>query len=126
MSAIVIMVFFVGCKSISFDQSGPLLFYAILIPVLHTVFFSIIYFKTKRLGAALGVHTGANFITISIFDLRIEQTGQAIPAGLFQSSTNLESLSIHALQLPYVVMAVAFSVAVYLWYKRRSVTQNEI
>ena len=124
-SAIVIMVFFVGCKSISFDQSGPLLFYAILIPVLHTIFFSIIYFKTKRLGPALGVHTGANFITISIFDLRLEQPGQAIPAGLFQSNTGIEGLSMHALQLPYVIMAIAFSVAVYLWWMHSEASQNE-
>lgn len=115
-NAIVIMVFFVGLKSFSFEVQGELLFYTILIPALHTIFFSIIYFKTKRLGAAVGVHTGANFVTISIFDLRVEQPGQAIPAGLFQSNVELESLSLTALQLPWVFMALLFSIAVYVWW----------
>ena len=35
------------------------------------------------MGAALGIHTGANFVTISIFDLRTEQVDQAIPSGFF-------------------------------------------
>ena len=110
------MVLFVGMKSFSFDMEGELLFYAMMIPALHTIFFSIIYFKTKRLGASLGIHTGANFITISIFDLRIEQPGQAIPSGIFQPSVELETLSLTALQLPWVVMALFFSVAVYIWW----------
>lgn len=114
--AMSIMVFFVGLKSFSFDLEGELLFYTILIPALHTVFFSIIYFKTKRLGGALGVHTGANLVTISIFDLRTEQPGQAIPSGLFQSDVDLETLSLTALQLPYVLMAIAFSIVVYIWW----------
>ena len=118
-SAMSIMVFFVGLKSISFDLPGELLFYSILIPVLHTVFFSIIYFKTKRLGGALGVHTGANLVTISIFDLRTEQPNQAIPAGLFQSDVELETLSMAALQLPYVLMAIAFSIVVYFWWIKK-------
>ena len=92
--------------------------YAIVIPVLHVIFFSIIYFKTRRLGASLGIHTGANFITISIFDLRVEQTGQLIPAGVFQSDTSLENLSVHALQMPWVIMALMFSVIVYCWWKK--------
>ncbi len=119
MSAIVIMVFFVGLKSFSFGMEGELLFYAMLIPALHTVFFSIIYFKTKRLGAAVGVHTGANFITISIFDLRVAQPGQAIPAGIFQSNADLEPLSFAALHLPYVIMAALFSIAVYVWWVKK-------
>lgn len=119
-AAIAIMVFFVALKSISSDVGGELLFYTILIPALHTVFFSIIYFKTKRLGAALGVHTGANFVTISIFDLRIEQPGQAIPAGLFQPNVELETLSLTALQLPWVSMALLFSVAVYFWWVKNA------
>ena len=114
-----IMVFIVGLKSISFDLPGELLFYSILIPALHTVFFSIIYFKTKRLGGALGVHTGANLVTISIFDLRIEQPSQAIPSGIFQSDADLETLSLTALQLPYVLMAIAFSIAVYFWWIKK-------
>ncbi|MBX2822764.1 MAG: CPBP family intramembrane metalloprotease [Rhodothermaceae bacterium] len=118
-SAIIIMVFFVGLKSFSFEAQGELLMYIILIPALHTVFFSIIYFKTKRLGAAVGVHTGANFVTISIFDLRVEQSGQPIPAGIFQSSVELESLSLTALQLPYVIIALLFSVAVYVWWTKK-------
>lgn len=117
--AIIIMVFFVGLKSFSFDLKGEFLFYTILIPALHTIFFSIIYFKTKRLGSALGAHTGANFITISIFDLRIEQPGQAIPAGIFQPNVELESLSLGALQLPWVFMALIFSVAVYFWWDKK-------
>lgn len=113
--AIIIMVFFVGLKSYSFDVEGELLFYTIMIPALHTIFFSIIYFKTKRLGAALGVHTGANFITISIFDLRVGHPNQAIPSGVFQPNMALEDLSLTALQLPYVIMALVFSIGVYFW-----------
>lgn len=125
-SAIIIMVFFVGLKSFSFDLQGELLLYSILIPALHTVFFSIIYFKTRRLGAALGIHTGANFITISIFDLRIEQPGQAIPPGIFQSNVDLETISLAALQLPWVFMAILFSVAVYFWsIRKRPVKMNK-
>lgn len=122
-AAIIIMVFFVGFKSYSFESQGELLMYSILIPALHTIFFSIIYFKTKRLGAALGVHTGANFVTISVFDLRIEQPMQAIPSGIFQSNIDLETLSLTALQLPWVFMALIFSVATYFWwikYKRNT------
>ncbi len=116
--AIVLMVFFEILKSFAFNIGGDLLFYAVLIPALHIVFFSIIYFKTRRLGASLGVHTGANFITISIFDLRVEQPGQAIPAGIFKANTDLETLSIHALQIPWVVMAVLFIVVTYIWWAR--------
>jgi len=118
-AAILVMVFFVGLKSFSFEAQGELLMYSMLIPALHTVFFSIIYFKTKRLGAAVGVHTGANFVSISIFDLRVEQPSQAIPAGIFQSNVELESLSVAALQLPYVFMALLFSVAVYFWWTKK-------
>ncbi len=106
---------FVGFKSYSFDVEGELLFYTIMIPALHTIFFSIIYFKTKRLGAALGVHTGANFVTISIFDLRVGHPNQAIPSGVFQSNTALEDLSLTALQLPWVIIALVFSIGVYFW-----------
>lgn len=119
MAAIAIMVFFVSLKSFSFDVQGELLFYTIIIPALHTVFFSIIYFKTKRLGGALGVHTGANLVTISIFDLRVEQQGQAIPSGIFQPNVDLETLSLTALQLPWVFMAIAFSLAVYFWWAKK-------
>ncbi|MGR3810564.1 CPBP family glutamic-type intramembrane protease [Jiulongibacter sp. NS-SX5] len=116
--AIAIMVVFVGLKSYSFEASGELLTYIILIPALHTIFFSIIYFKTKRLGAALGIHTGANFVTISVFDLRPAQVGQLIPSGLLKPDTNIETLSLHALQLPWVGMAIAFSAVVYFWRKK--------
>lgn len=118
-AAMTIMVFFVGLKSFSFELQGALLFYSMLIPALHTIFFSIIYFKTKRLGAAVGVHTGANFVTISIFDLRIDQPGQAIPAGIFQSNVELETLSLTALQLPWLFMALIFSVVVYVWWVKK-------
>lgn len=118
MIAMSIMVLFVALKSISFEVEGELLFYSIMIPALHTVFFSIIYFKTKRLGAPLGIHTGANFITISIFDLRIEQPSQAIPAGIFQANVDLEASSLTALQLPWIIAALAFSVLVYFWWTR--------
>ena len=114
--AIVIMVFFFGVKSYSFEASGELLLYMMLIPALHTIFFSIMYFKTGRLGASVGVHTGANFITISIFDLREAQPGQIIPSGIFQSDTALESLSLTAVQLPWVIAAALFSVVVYYWW----------
>ncbi|MEN2284441.1 CPBP family glutamic-type intramembrane protease [Algoriphagus sp. SE2] len=117
-AAILVMVFFVGLKSYSFDAEGELLIYSILIPALHTIFFSIIYFKTKRLGAALGIHTGANFITISVFDLRIEQPMQAIPSGILQSNVGLETLSLTALQLPWVVMALIFSIVTYFWWTK--------
>ena len=113
--AIWIMTFFVGLKSFDFNLEGELLFYTIIIPALHTIFFSIIYFKTKRLGAALGIHTGANFVTISIFDLRVAQPNQAIPSGIFQSDTALEELSLTALQWPWVAVAIIFSIVVYFW-----------
>lgn len=116
--AIVIMVFFVGLISISMNAHGELLLYIILIPALHTLFFSIIYFKTKRLGGALGVHTGANFVTISIFDLREVQEGQVIPSGIFQADASLDTLSLTALQMPWVIMAVIFSFVLYFWWKR--------
>ncbi|NNF33121.1 MAG: hypothetical protein HKN68_03385, partial [Saprospiraceae bacterium] len=90
-------------------------FYVMMIPALHTLFFSIIYFKTKRLGAAVGIHTGANFVTISIFDLRTSQQGQAIPSGIFQSDMDLESLSLTAVQMPWILMALFFCVVVYFW-----------
>lgn len=115
-AAIIFMVFFVGLKSYSFEAEGELLLYSILIPALHTIFFSIIYLKTRRLGAALGIHTGANFATISVFDLRIEQPMQAIPSGIFQSNVDLETLSLTALQLPWVFMALLFSVVTYFWW----------
>jgi len=118
-AAILIMVLFVGLKSYSFEVEGELLVYSILIPALHTIFFSIIYFKTKRLGAALGIHTGANFVTISVFDLRIEQPMQAIPSGIFQSNVDLETLSLTALQLPWVFMALFFSVVTYFWWIKK-------
>lgn len=117
--SIIIMVLFVGLKSVSFEASGELLMYIILIPALHTIFFSIIYFKTKRLGAALGLHTGANFVTISIFDLRVEQARQAIPSGIFKASADIETLSLTAVQLPFVFMALVVSVAVYIWWKKQ-------
>lgn len=116
--AIIIMVFFVSFKSFSFEVEGELLMYSILIPALHTIFFSIIYFKTRRLGAPLGLHVGANFITISIFDLRVEQASQAIPAGIFQPNIDLELDSIHAIQMPWVLTVVVFSVVVYFWWKK--------
>lgn len=116
--AMTIMVCFVGLKSFSFALEGELLFYSMIIPALHTVFFSMVYFKTKRLAAALGIHIGANFVTISIFDLRTEEAGQAIPAGIFESDVALETLSLSALQLPWVFMAIAFSIAVYFWKKK--------
>lgn len=118
-TAIIIMVFFVGIKSYSFDLQGELLFYSMLIPALHTVFFSIIYLKTKRLGAALGVHTGANFVTISIFDLRVEQPFQAIPSGIFQANVDLETLSLTALQLPWLLMAILFSLVTFFWWTKK-------
>ena len=115
-AATAIMVLFVGLKSISFDVQGELLFYTILIPALHTVFFSFIYFKTQRLGGPLGVHTGANLVTISIFDLRVMQPNQAIPSGIFQPDTSVETLSLTALQLPWILMATALSIVTYLWW----------
>ncbi|MDW3648888.1 MAG: CPBP family intramembrane glutamic endopeptidase [Bacteroidia bacterium] len=124
--AIIIMTVFVGLKSYSPNMERELLLYAILIPALHTIFFSIIYFKTKRLGAAVGVHTGANFITISIFDLRVEQANQAIPAGIFQANTELESLSLVAIQLPWVFMAALFSIVVYFWWAKEKVPHKQV
>ncbi|PCE66323.1 CPBP family glutamic-type intramembrane protease [Sediminicola luteus] len=118
--AMVFMVAFVALKSISFEVSGQLLFFSILIPALHTVFFSFIYFKTKRIGGALGLHTGANFVTISVFDLRETQTNQPIPSGLFQSDSALDGLSMVALQMPYVLMAVLLSVATYWWWRKET------
>ncbi len=119
MWAMVIMVFFVGLKSFSFEVEGEFLLYTIMIPALHTVFFSLIYFKTKRIGAALGVHTGANLVTISIFDMRITQEGQTIPSGIFEPDVALEMLSLTAVQLPYILMAILFSIAAYFWWRRK-------
>jgi len=124
-TAIAIIAFCTGLNSFFVDAQGELLLYAVLIPVLHIVFFSFIYLKTKRLGASLGVHTGANFITISIFDLRPGQANQAIPSGMFQSNVELDSLSLTALQLPWVVMASLFSIAVYIWWRRKPTTIKE-
>ncbi len=115
--AIVIMVLFVGLVSYSPRVEGELLLYVMLIPALHTLFFSIIYFKTGRLGAALGVHTGANFVTLSIFDLRPAQVGQSIPSGIFQPNVDINTLSLTALQLPWVILAIIFSAVVYFWWK---------
>lgn len=124
-AAIIIMVFIVGLKSYSFEAEGELLVYIILIPSLHTIFFSIIYLKTKRLGAALGIHTGANFVTICVFDLRLEQPNQAIPSGIFQSNVDLETLSLTALQVPWVFMALIFSITTYFWWiKNKSNTRH--
>ncbi len=117
--AMIVMVIFVALKSFTFQAQGELLFYIILIPALHTVFFSFIYYKTKRLGGPVGLHTGANFVTISIFDLRDAQPGQVIPSGIFQSDVDLEALSLTALQLPYVIAAVVLSVVVYYWWAKK-------
>ncbi len=117
--AIIIMVVFVGLKSYSPGVEGELLFYTMLIPALHTIFFSFIYFKTGRLGGALGVHTGANFVTISIFDLRPDQAGQLIPEGIFRPSIDLETVSIGMLQFPYVLMALLLSLATYYWWSKK-------
>jgi len=122
--AISLMVAFVSLKSFSFQAQGELLLYTILIPALHTVFFSILYFKTGRLGAALGLHTGTNFVTISIFDLRTPQIKQAIPSGIFQSDTALDQLSLTALQLPWVVMAFLFSLVLYFWWQKPKSPQS--
>lgn len=124
--AIIIMTLFVGLKTFLFQPESDLLLYVILIPVLHTLFFSIIYFKTRRLGAAVGVHTGANFITISIFDLRPGQSGQLIPSGIFQPDTSLESLSVNALQLPWVFAAIAFSILVYVWWAKEKLSEKQV
>ncbi len=121
--AIVFMVLFVGLISYSPGAEGELLMYVMLIPALHTLFFSIIYFKTGRLGAALGIHTGANFVTISVFDLRPGQASQSIPSGIFQPNTDIHGLSLTALQLPWVILAILFSAAVYFWWKGSTVTK---
>lgn len=78
------------------------------------LFLALFTSKTVRVEASVGVHTGANFITISIFDLCLEQSGQVIPAGILQPNRGLETLSIDALQLPWVVMAVLCSVVTYI------------
>ena len=117
-AAIVIMVFFFALISFSFNYEGELLMYVILIPTLHTIFFSIIYFKSGRLGAGVGVHTGANFVTNSIFDLRESQESQAIPSGIFEANVPLDDLSLTALQMPYVVIAILFSIVCYFWWKK--------
>ena len=124
-AAIIVMVAFVGLKSISFEAEGLLLFYVILIPALHTIFFSIVYFATRRLGAAVGIHTGANFITISIFDLRVSDPSYTIPSGIFQANFDAAAPSTTMLQLPYVIMAVLFSVGVYIWWKNRPVAGHD-
>ena len=124
-SAILLMMVFVGFKSYSSQVAGELLFYTILMPVLHTLFFSIIYFKTRRLGAALGIHTGSNFITISIFDLRPVNDSQAIPSGVFQSNVDLETLSLTALQIPWIFMAIVFSGIVFWWWRSDKRLQNK-
>ena len=117
-AAIVVMVFFFALISFSLRYEGELLMYVMLIPMLHTIFFSIIYFKTGRLGAGVGVHTGANFVTNSIFDLRETQDGQAIPSGIFEANVPLDNLSLTALQMPYVAMAILFSAVCYFWWRK--------
>ena len=116
--AIMIMALFVGIKSFSFIARGELLFFTMLIPLIHTIFFSIIYFKTRRFGAPLGIHTGANFITISIFDLRESNPNHTIPSGIFQPDVTIENLSMTSLQFPWVIITMLFSVTVYYWWKK--------
>ncbi len=117
--AVAVLVIFEIIKSLAYSVGGDLFFYALLIPVLHIAFFSFIYFKTKRLGASLGIHTGANFITISIFDIRTAHPNQAIPSGLFQADRDLENFSIHALQMPWVIMAFLFCLVTYFWWTKK-------
>jgi membrane protease YdiL (CAAX protease family) len=117
-TAIIIMVVFTAMRSYSFGLDSELLMYVILIPAIHVVFFSFIYFKTKRLGGALGVHTGANFVTNSIFDLRETQDGQVIPSGIFEANIPLEDLSLTALQLPYIIIGALFSLICYFWWRK--------
>jgi len=119
--AIGLMSIFVGLRSYSINLSSELLMYSMLIPALHVVFFSIIYLKTRRLGGALGVHTGANFVTICVFDLDGEQTGELIPHGFLQPNVELGDLSIHALQMPYVFGAIVFSIMVFFWWPKSTI-----
>jgi|GEM_PF-2576211 len=116
--AIGILLLFELIKSLAYNVGEELFLYAVIIPVLHVGFFSIIYLKTKRIGAPLGLHTGANLVTISIFDLREEQAGQAIPAGMFRTQADLETLSVEALQLPWVIMASLLLGLSYIWWRR--------
>jgi hypothetical protein len=122
--AIGIMVLFEIIKSVAFNWGSSAGWYAIVIPVLHIVFFSFIYFTTQRLGASLGMHTGANFVTISLFDLRPGQPHALIPSGLLQADTELEALSIHALQLPWVIMAVLVCLATFMWWKKSNASHT--
>lgn len=116
-AAITFMVLFSGFRSFSFEAEGELLFYMMIIPALHTIFFSLIYFKTKRMGAAIGIHTGANFITNSIFDLRPTQANAAIPEGMLEPTIDITTVSLTSLHGPYVLMAILFSLAIYFWFK---------
>ncbi|MCT4625086.1 MAG: hypothetical protein N4A46_15790 [Schleiferiaceae bacterium] len=116
--AILAMVFITSLRSFDPQLDGEFLLYAMIIPALHTIFFSFIYFKTKRLGASLGLHAGANFITISIFDLRESALDQPIPSGLFQASESLENLSLTSLQIPWVIMPLLLSIATYVWFRK--------
>ena len=122
--AVLILTIFEVLKSLVFNWGSAFLFYVVIIPVLHVAFFSVIYLATGRLGASLGIHVGANFITISIFDLRIEQPNQAIPAGLFEAQTELEELSMHALQIPWVIMASLFCIVTYVWWIKKIKRSN--
>lgn len=113
--AIILISLFVGFSSFSANSPTDLMIYAMIIPALHAVFFSIIYFKTGRLGGALGLHTGGNFATISLFDFSGDQSGSLILPGLFHPDSSLEGLSIHAIQLPFIIAALILIAVVYFW-----------
>lgn len=114
-----VMVAFVGLKSFSPNLELDLQLYTMIIPALHTIFFSIIYLKTKRIGGALGLHTGANFVTISLFDLRHDNDAQFIPSGWLQPDTTLDDLSLNALQWPWIAMPILLSIFLLFFFSNK-------
>lgn len=98
----------VGLRSYSPSVPSETLFYVVLIPTLHAILFSIVYFKTGRLGASVGIHTGGNFATISLFDFGRK-------GGLLHPDIDIQALSIHSIQLPFVAAALLLIVFVCVW-----------
>ena len=48
----------------------------------------------------------------------IKHVLHTIPSGIFQANKSLESLSMSALQLPWVIMALIFCIIVFFWWRK--------
>ncbi len=117
--AILCIAVFVGLQAYSPGRQESMQVYAMLIPALHAVFFALLYLYTGRLGASVGLHTGGNLASISLFDFDGNVPGQLIPAGVFQPGETVMTNSAHAIQLPFVITALLIILALVLLWRRR-------